>query len=195
MSIILPKPSRVVSTVIGASLFGHIKSGRVRALPFPLRPFEALRREDAIWVREGFRVSPKQHQRGRLWVSYGVGEPALSVEWQEGLARPAQGFCQAERMPVACSRMTLIVEAVAVKRLSQVTEDEAIACGVGIDPDGGFSPLAFPFPIGCDTANEAAVMNYESMHGRGREKNQEVAYVTFRSLMRNIRTICPEVRS
>ncbi|PZX03045.1 hypothetical protein [Celeribacter halophilus] len=186
MSIPPASVGRTMAVDIPATITPHLKSGSVRALALPLRPYSNLKQGDAMWAREGINVDRKQRVKNQLRLSY-VGEDLfLSIPWIPSVAKPSPGFRPPSAMPVQCSRFTLIVKSVEVMRLSQISEEDALISGVFIDPDGGYTPAGFPFMVGCETANGALRVLYETQNALGVGENPEVAFVRFSAIMRNI---------
>lgn len=99
-------------------------------------------------------------------------------------------------MPRALSRLTLIVEAVKVERLADISDADAVAEGVRQDRHGagtfvgreGPGRFITPWP----KASEAYADIWNGIHGEGAwDANPWVAAITFRAISRNIDSLKP----
>lgn len=161
-----------------------LASGRLRALALPLDPHGAIRAGDALWVREGIRVFEKQRRASELVFSYAGESKASRAAWPPALAKPGAGHRPPEAMPPPASRFTLLVDQVEHLRLTQVTEEAALASGVTLDRPG-FGCLGYPFMEPFSDPVQALQFMF-AQENRGDYANPEVALITFRAYARNI---------
>lgn len=161
-----------------------MRSGSLRHLALPRRTYERLERGDALWVREGMTVLPKQERRDALDLLYAGERQRRSVPWIASVVKPGPGARPADAMPVQCSRCTLSIERVSVERLAQIPEELAAAAGA-LPHGDGWGAAGYPFMAPMLTSTEALQFLHEQMF-EGAEPNPEVSFVTFRPIMRNI---------
>lgn len=85
---------------------------------------------DRLWVREAFMPRPMLEQIARPHYRADNDRP----EWR-GLWKPSI------HMPRKVSRLTLLVSAIKIERLQDISEDDAVAEGVYSGKDGDLGPL------------------------------------------------------
>ena len=175
---------RALGVALPPYLVEALPSGRLRRLVLPVAALGHLAAGDAMWVREGIIVAPRQRRRDQLVLSYAGQKHRTIVSWLAGSDRPGAGHLPAGSMPVAASRYTLLIESVERRRLGQLGEAQAIEAGATIEIDG-FGCLGHPFLSEFDTPCEALAFLFDQLHP-GRGQNPEVLSVAFRSYSRNV---------
>jgi len=169
-------------------LVDGLGKSRVRAAILPMGAFARLREGDLLWVREQIFVEDKQVRGGELRIKYTRDRYWQAIAWPWGRVRPRAGYHPAGRMPVECSRYTLRVASAEARRLSSIESDEAVACGVIMDPDGGFVPATAESdtfkPFG--TPSEALGYAWQEAGYGDPGENPEVMLVEFTAMARNV---------
>lgn len=196
-----PAPQRVLSIVLAPEVLRRVIAGRVRLVHVPDARYARLRPGDMLWVREPLTIPARQPGGGYLGVTYGGDGQYRELRWPRPLARPSPGWLPAQAMPVHASRLTLRVLGVRDMRLQQISEDEAIAAGVDIEPDGRFcNPLVHNYHGQVfDSATEAfgrmwdCVLNADAIGPHGWPSNPEVVALEFTAVARNIAALVPGI--
>lgn len=156
---------------------------------------------DRLWVRETWGViqafdhlSPREigtryFYDGRYQGSIGYTTDGPDRWCQTGCNGAAGKWRPSIHMPRWASRLTLIVEAVRVQRLQEISEEDAIAEGI----EYFFAGLFRDYLQGPDIGIEGAVPSFHSLwdslnakRGFGWEANPWVCAVTFRVVQANI---------
>lgn len=134
---------------------------------------------DRLWVRENFRALTHYDHLPPREIPPGSD---LQYQASEGISPWVSKLRPAMFMPRWASRITLIVEAVRVERLQEISEADALAEGVTLEEN---DPP--------DTARAAFYRLWESINGPGAwDTNPWVTAITFRPIFANIDS--PEAR-
>lgn len=133
-------------------------------------PWQKVKPGDRLWVREAFRVA--------------FGNVSV---YKADLDRNSQlSYKPSIHMPRWASRLTLTVTATKIERLQDISEDDAIAEGVGRDSDGWIDYL-YPSTQCCSTARDSFQTLWTSLHGENAwAENPEVVVISFETHRCNI---------
>lgn len=142
-------------------------------------PWQKCQPGDRLWVRENFAPHPQSADTVfyKATVDQEPGYPVWSGPWRPSI-----------RMPRWASRLTLLVEAVKVERLQDISEEDAQAEGIWHQAEGfNIPPPHRPLDDGYDTARDCYADLWEAINGDGSwDANPWVVAVTFRVVKANI---------
>ena len=194
---ILPEPQRVLPVSLHPEILRMAMASRVRVLHLHGREYARLEAGDMLWVREPLTIPRNQPGGDAMQVVYGGDGQEGMVNWPRSIAKPGGGRVPAEGMPMHASRLTLVVFDVATIRLHQVTEDDAIAAGVELDPQGFGNPLGFGGVY--DRPLEAFGRMWDGVQGAASRHswavNPEVVQIRFKAIARNVGRLVPALGS
>ena len=185
-------PSRVRPIDLSPPLARMLFSHRLRAFALPAdSATQRLRPGDVLWAREGFRAADKPHPKGRLVLRYAGFSDPVEVPWPDRHARPLTAR-PPNAMPQRVSRFTLVIESVGMKLLSEMTEDEALACGAVPSGEGYCGPTdliehAVPYV----SAAEAHAAYFHSRYHMSEVADPEVVVLGFKAYARNVLDLVP----
>lgn len=113
-------------------------------------PYGAPR--DLLWVREAWG----QRREGGTVIG---SAPIYRADWVSCPDTPPR-WCPSIHMPRWASRLTLLVKSVRVERLQEISEEDAIAEGIG--------PFANSLTIDCDTESPRSVFGalWDTINGK-----------------------------
>jgi len=188
------KPKRGVTLDDFSIDMGARGIGRAFALPRDKLAEPKYQIGDRLWVREtwwrgSYDFNPDAYKGD-------PPEPALFYKATDG-GRNVDRWKPSIHMPRAVSRLTLIVEAVRVERLRNISDADSLAEGVG--------PLCHPLgrpdltwvgsPDVCAAPSYAFKKLWESINGAGSwDANPWVAAITFRVVRANIDALTADGR-
>lgn len=169
--------------------------GVARAAGFPTTYNARYAAGDRLWVRENLRRSSAD---GETW-TYAADDAVISMPAGDRRIPAMIAWAHHEErdsvpsihMPRIFSRLTLVVRAVKIERLQDISEEDAIAEGIRQMRDGsgtwvsreGPGNLVTPWP----TAREAFADLWQSLHGCGSwNANPYVVAITFQPHLCNI---------
>lgn len=188
-------PITVMPVVLNPQIIRRFASNRVRATILPLLHYRELRPDDLLSVFEPVSIEEKQFSRDKLRIRYDGSHVRVGVPWPSMLKKPAPGRRTAYAMPICCSRYTLRVKSAEVVHLFQISDEDAIACGVEPSFGGGFcSPLGDPewFKPN-DTGWQALEHLWQEVKSPAMNSaDPKVVLVHFDSIARNISKIVPD---
>jgi hypothetical protein len=159
---------------------------KVAAFPAPWRA------GDSIWIKETFAkrsdIDPKEKlEKARHYLHYkaAYGGGDLMDEWHD-----YGDWISASKMPRWASRLTLEVLSVKIRKLHDLTDEDAIALGIRRLENGSYTGLpegrgAETFPVSWATPREAYIDRWDVDHPMkqwldGWKYNPDVAFVTVR---------------
>lgn len=125
------------------------------------RIYPRVRPGDRLWVREAWRASSAHNSLAPRDIPVGDG-----IEYAADPERILTGKTRtAIHMPRWASRITLEVTGVRVGRLQDISEADALAEGIGLNPSAVGVPMTTPFgETMCRTVFRSL---WESIHGPG----------------------------
>jgi hypothetical protein len=154
---------------------------------------------DRLWVRESFAIVPATAYRMSEGVQQIIdpNDADMAAIYAAGWERSIPKWRPSIHMPRWASRLTLIVEAVKVERLQDISEADALAegCFKGKATGRVFESCA-SMRLGGDEwacARDWYADLWERLHGTNAwERNPFVAAITFRTIRANVDTLDAE---
>lgn len=151
-------------------------------------PWQKVKPGDRLYVRESFAILPRNCY---ALPKTQAPDPDMAAYYMADFDRSGKpGWNSSIHLPRWASRLTLIVEAVKIERLQDISEEDAKAEGIARNPVQ--QDTWIDYPEGTSAAGWASPVEsfrslWQSLHGHASwTANSEVAALTFRVVKGNI---------